>query len=240
MRARSAQDQTYFALSDAIRRGIYPVASRLPGERTLALELGVSRSTLREALDRLESENALTRSAQRGWFVPRPIVGEPPSTLQSFTEMARARGLRATAEVLEQDVRSATLEEAESLHIAPGAEVLVIRRLRGMDGTPVCVDVNTLALSHTEALRDADLADQSLYESLERLCGLRIQRSAYSVQADAASAELARMLKVAPGSPVLIGREVAYLADGRPVLLGINTYRGDAYRFEADLYRPLG
>jgi GntR family transcriptional regulator len=59
------------------------------------------------------------------------------------------------------------------------------------------------------------------------------------VQADAASAELAPLLDIAPGSPVLIGREVAYTPEGRPVLLGVNTYRGDAYRFEADLYRAL-
>jgi GntR family transcriptional regulator len=239
MHSRSAQDQAYFALSDAIRRGVYSAAARLPGERVLATELGVSRTTLREALARLESENSLTRSAQRGWFVPRPIVGEPPSTLQSFTEMARARGLRATAEVLSREVRSASIEEAEMLHIAPGAEVLAIRRLRGMDGTPVCVDSNVLALHQADPLRETDLTDQSLYDVLERLCGLRIQRSAYSVQAEAASLELAQTLKIAVGSPVLVGREVAYLTDGRPVLVGVNTYRGDAYRFQADLYRPL-
>jgi GntR family transcriptional regulator len=239
MRALSAQDEAYFALSDSLRRGVYSAASRLPGERTLASDLGVSRATLREALSRLESENALTRSAQRGWFVPRPVVGEPPSTLQSFTEMARARGLRATAEILDRELRSATIEEAQMLRIAPGAEVLAIRRLRGMDGTPVCVDANVLALQHAAALRDVDLTNQSLYEVLERLCGLRIQRSAYSVQAEAATTELAHTLKVAVGSPVLVGRETAYMADGRPVLLGVNTYRGDAYRFQADLYRPL-
>ena len=55
----------------------------------------------------------------------------------------------------------------------------------------------------------------------------------------AATPELAHILKVAAGSPVLVGREIAYLASGRPALLGVNTYRGDAYRFQADLYRPL-
>jgi GntR family transcriptional regulator len=239
MRAHSAQDEAYLALSDSIRRGVYSAARRLPGERALATDLGVSRATLREALSRLEAENTLTRSAQRGWFVPRPLVGEPPSTLQSFTEMARARGLRATAEILDRNVRSATMEEAELLHIAPGAEVIAIRRLRGMDGTPVCVDTNVLAMQSASALLHADLADHSLYETLERLCDIRIHRSAYSVQAAAATPEIGQMLKVATGSPVLIGREIAYLANGRPALLGINTYRGDAYRFQADLYRPL-
>ncbi len=124
-----------------------------------------------------------------------------------------------------------------NLAIAPGAGVLTIVRLRGMDGTPVCVDSNVLPLALAGPLADADLTDQSLYESLESLCGVSIDRSAYTVQAEAATAEMAPLLQIAQGSPVLIGREVAYTVDGRPVLLGLNTYRGDAYRFEADLYR---
>jgi GntR family transcriptional regulator len=239
MTSESVSDGVYRRLTDSIRRGLYAPGARLPGERQLAEQLQVSRSTLRVALERLESEEVLSRSAQRGWFVPRPTLGEPPSTLQSFSEMARLRGLHATATVLEKAVRTATLDEADKLGIAPGAPVLTIVRLRGMDGTPVCVDSNVLALAASEPLVDADLTDKSLYEMLERLCGIVIQRSAYSVQADAASAELAPLLQIVPGSPVLIGREVAYTPEGRPILLGVNTYRGDAYRFEADLYRAL-
>jgi GntR family transcriptional regulator len=237
MGTESVSDVVYRRVGESIRRGVYAPGTRLPGERDLAEQLGVSRATLRVALERLEYEEALSRSAQRGWFVPRPTVGEPPSTLQSFTEMARLRGLHATATVLDQSVRSATLDEATRLAIAPGAKVLAIMRLRGMDGTPVCVDSNVLPLALAGPLVDVDLTDQSLYENLEQRCGVAIDRSAYAVQADAATAEIAPLLQIAPGSPVLIGREVAYTPDGRPVLLGLNTYRGDAYRFEADLYR---
>ena len=57
------------------------------------------------------------------------------------------------------------------------------------------------------------------------------------MQADAADAELAGLLHCAVGAPILVGSEVAYARDGRALLLGINRYRGDAYRFRADLYR---
>lgn len=239
MRARPASDDVYLRLKDGLERGVYPVGGRLPGERTLAGRLGVSRETLRVALERLESEESVSRSAQRGWFVPRPTVGEPPSTLQSFSEMARQRGLRATAQVLEQKVRSATIDEAGRLVIAPGAPVLSLVRLRGMGDTPVCVDTNVIPTQHAGVLIEAEMTDASLYELLEKRCGIRIYRSAYSVQAEAATAELAPLLGIPVGAPVLVGREVAYTRDGAPVLLGLNTYRGDAYRFEADLYRPL-
>ncbi|WP_308467133.1 GntR family transcriptional regulator [Rathayibacter soli] len=239
MASETVSDSVYRQLADSIRRGLYRPGVRLPGERTLAEQLQVSRSTLRVALERLESDKTLSRSAQRGWFVPQPTLGEPPSTLQSFSEMARMRGLNPTAQVLEKKVRTASLDEAEQLGIAPGASVFTLVRLRGMDRTPVCVDSNVLALAVAEPLVDADLTDRSLYEVLEQLCHITIQRSAYSVQAAAASGELAPLLNVTPGSPVLIGREVAYSPEGKPVLLGINTYRGDAYRFEADLYRAI-
>lgn len=232
-----AVDDSYHRLLQAITRGEYPPASRLPGERDLAARLGISRGTLRHALARLESEGKLTRSAQRGWFVTGQVVGEPPSVLESFTEMARARGLTPSATVLEQRVRPATFDEADQLWIPPGAEVFELRRLRAMDGQVICVDNTVLPLEKTAPLATTDLTDRSLYECLEVLCDIRIHRSTYSVHAEIADPELATLLRVTAGYPVLVGCEIAYTPDGRPILSGVNRYRGDAYRFRADLYR---
>ena len=230
---------TYAQLAEALRRGVYPPSSRLPGERDLAAQLGVSRSTLRQALGRLADEGQLQRSSQRGWFVPQRVVGEPPSILQSFSEMARARGLRATSHILRQELRPATLDEAERLRIAPTARVVEVHRLRGLDAVPVCVDDSVLVGARVEGLVDADLENRSLYEALEALCDIRVARSSYSVQAKAADADAAALLEVAAGSPVLVGDEVTYDSAEVPVLISTTTYRGDAYRFQADLYRPL-
>ncbi|MBU2670274.1 GntR family transcriptional regulator [Actinoplanes bogorensis] len=234
MLAVTASTQAYEQLTRDLTVGRYAPGTRLPGERDLAGLLGVSRATLRLALSRLESEGVLQRSAQRGWFVPTQVLGEPPSTLQSFTEMARARGLRPTARVMVQEVRPASLDEAAKLRIAPAAPVLQIDRLRGMDGTPVCYDVVILPAL---ALQDSDLTDKSLYDELRERCGIEVHRSAYTLVAESADTELARLLGITAGAPVLVGDEVAYTADGTPVLIGHNKYRGDAYRFEADLFR---
>jgi GntR family transcriptional regulator len=233
----SATSQAYERLVRDLDIGLFPAGSRLPGERDLSETVGVSRATLRRALGVLEEEGRLSRSAQRGWFVPTQVVGEPPSILQSFTEMARARGLRPTAQVLRQEVRPASMEEAERLRIAPTSPVIQVDRLRGMDGTPVCFDVVVLSAQRAAELVTADLKDASLYETLRTLCGLAIHRSAYSVMAATADAQLARLLGTTVGSPILVGEEIAYTANGTPVLVGVNKYRGDAYRFEADLFR---
>ncbi len=222
----------------AIENGTYPAGTRLPGERVLSGELQVSRSTLRGALQRLAETGAVANSAQRGWFVPRPVVGEPPSTLQSFTEMALSRNLRPSAKVLSHVVRPAALDESSRLGVAPASAVLELVRLRGMDQTPICVDTAVLPLPLAEPLVDIDLTDRSLYAALRDECGVRIHRSAYSVVAEAASGRVAELLRVQPGWPVLVGTETTYEHSGEPVNLGHAVYRGDAYRFQADLFRP--
>jgi GntR family transcriptional regulator len=235
----AAATETYRRLVDSLRRGAFPAGSRLPGERDLAASLGVSRSTLRLALGRLAEDGQVDRSSQRGWFVRRQVVGEPPSTLQSFTEMARARGLTAQSTVLVQRKRPATFDEAERLRIAPAAGVVELRRLRSLDGVPVCLDKSVIVLGHAPSLADTDMTDRSLYEAIEQSAGVRVARSSYSVRADASDEETAGLLEIAASAPVLIGEETTYATDGTPILIGTMSYRADAYRFQADLFRPL-
>ncbi|MBN9104530.1 MAG: GntR family transcriptional regulator [Propionibacteriaceae bacterium] len=231
-------ERAYAHLADALRHGVYPPGRRLPGERTLAEALEVSRVTLRKALARLQAEGSLQSSAQQGWFVPDQLVGPPPPMLQTFTELARARGLQATSRVLSATVRPATLDEASRLRMGPAEDVLHLERLRGMGGRPLCLDKSTMPLTLVEPLVHLDLTDRSLYESLHDRCGIEIVRASHSVQAEAADEGLAGLLEVAVGSPVLIESDVAYSSDDTPVILGMLWHRGDAYRFEADLFRP--
>jgi GntR family transcriptional regulator len=233
-----ASGQTYRQLADALRRGVFAAGSRLPGERSLADQFQVSRMTLRKALQRLAEEGVLESVLGSGWFVSPQVVGEPPSVLQTFTEMAAARGLRATSHVLAQHVRPASTEEAGRLRITVGSDVLELARLRGMDGFPICVDTAVLPVDVAGSLLEVDLEDRSLYAELEARCGVRIERSSFTVRAEVADRQLAAQLGVEPGWPLLVGQEVGYAAGGRPVLAGQTSYRGDAYRFQADLFRP--
>lgn len=229
--------EAYRKLSDLLRRTSFPPGSRLPGERELATRFGVSRVTLRKALELLADRGLLDRSPKRGWFVPPRVVGEPPSTLQSFSEMARARGLVPGAKVLSALERQATFEDAGKLRIAPAANVLELSRLRTLDSVPVCVDVSIVVLAKVPLLASTDMTDRSLYEAIEELSDVRIDRSSYTLRADACGQHIADLLRVAAGAPILIGEELTYLTDGSPILAGTMSYRSDAYRFQADLFR---
>ncbi|MCL2464355.1 MAG: GntR family transcriptional regulator [Micrococcales bacterium] len=229
--------ETTRKLADAIQRGVFVAGQRLPSERVLAEQYAVSRVTLRKALTRLATAGIVVASPQRGWLTVDSHTQEPPISLRSFTELAHQQGLVATAAVLERTVRPATLDEARRLRIPPAGDVLYLRRLRGMGGKVLCLDTSTIPMAIAAPLATADLTDASLYERLETLCRVTIHRSAYAVQAVAATADLAALLEIGVGAPILIGEDIAYRSDGSPVLLGLNYHRGDAYRFEADLFR---
>ena len=234
-----AHTSAYHALLTNIRNGVFAPGSRLPGERQLATQLEVSRATLRQALGRLAEEGHITAAAQRGWFVRPPrVVSEPPSQLQSFTEMAESRGLTPSTEVLSYETRPATFTEAEKLGIAPASTVLALARRRSLDGVRVLVDHSVIALSRTPGMDEADLTDRSLYATFQEVAGVQIVRSDYAVRAEAADAETADLLDLAPGDPVLVGEQVEYSLAEVPILCGQVVYRGDAYRFQASLFRP--
>lgn len=232
-----AVEEIYRKLSESLRKGAFPAGSRLPGERLLASRYHVSRATLRKALELLASEERVYASEYRGWFVPRQVLGEPPSVLQSFTEMAKERGLQATAHVLSRKVRPITLDEADRLHVAPGSDVFELRRLRGMDNIPICVDLNVIPLTISKQLVQANLENASLYRSLGTKCNVHVSRSTYVITAEEADEEMHRLLEIRQGKPLLNVAEIAWDQNEKPVLLGFNRYRGDAYRFKADLFR---
>ncbi|MDJ1137376.1 GntR family transcriptional regulator [Streptomyces iconiensis] len=224
-------------LLERLDREEFPPGAQLPGERQLAKETGVSRSSLRNALALLKSEGRLDSSAQRGWFVRAGVVSEPAGVLQSFTDIARARGLVATGAVLVQQVRSADFDEAGKLRIAPASDVVHLVRVRALDGLPVCVETSVLPRARVPELEQADMTDRSLFAAIEELGGRRVSRSHYAAQACGADAHQAELLRIGPGEPVLVCEEITVDQSNTPVLLGKSVYRGDAYRFESVLHR---
>jgi DNA-binding GntR family transcriptional regulator len=224
------------ALAEEIERGRQSPGSRLPPERALAEHFGVSRVTLRRALEELARAGIVERAGS-GWAVATGAIGEPPNVLMSFSEMAASRGLTPGGQVLERGVRPATIDEAESLRLAPGATLFELERLRTMDGVPILVDRTRVPLSLAPGLDAIDLAETSLYAVLEERFGLRPTRAHFTVEAIAADERRASLLGLEPGQPLLRCRQQTDDAAGRPIELCEMTYRGDRYRFLATLAR---
>jgi GntR family transcriptional regulator len=227
--------RVYRQIAKEIESGTLLPGDRLPSERWFCDELGVSRATVRRALEELVADG-MVESRGRGSFVTGDALVEPPNTLMSLSELGRSRGLAASATVLDSGVRAATIDEAEAFAIAPGAELFELRRVRMLDGLPISIDHNRVPLRVLPDALELDFASASLYEALDR-AGHAPGRADYELEARSADAPEAELLGLAPGAPVLFATTVAIGEEGRVVDLGRTVYRADRYRFQATLMR---
>jgi GntR family transcriptional regulator len=227
--------RVYKDIAREIESGALEPGDRLPSERWFCEELGVSRATVRRAIEELVSDG-LVQARGRGSFVAGDALVEPPNTLMSLSELGRSRGLAATARVLRSTVRGATIDEADAFIIAPGAELFELHRLRMLDGLPISIDHNRVPVRLLSDVADLDFTSASLYDALDR-AGNAPVRADYELEASVADASQAKLLELAPGAPVLLATTVALGDDGRVLDLGRTVYRADRYRFQATLTR---
>ncbi len=224
-------------IEQQIRDGQIAAGSRILGERELAKVLSISRVTLRRALGELKDRGILVSDESKGWFVAPPSVSEQ-NVLRSFTEMAAARGLVSSAQVVRKAVRLGSFEETEILRMTAGAKVFDLERVRILSGEPVGIETSVIPCQRAPQLQDADLVHGSLYAAL-REAGAGPAVADYVLSAVSASAEHARLLRVAPGTALLAANAVARDVNAAPVEISKTVFRGDRYRFLTTLKAEL-
>ena len=220
------------ALREAIEKGLIGPEDALPSERQLATELGVSRITVRKAIEGLAEDGILERRQGSGNFVGAPTrVDKNFAKLTSFSEDMRARGSTPHSEWLKRAEGTVTPEEAMKLALSPGTQVYRFHRLRYADEAPMSIEYATVIAS---ALPSLDAVKESLYDALER-AGNRPVRALQRLSAFLLSEEHARLLNAKERDAGLMVERLGYLRDGRAVELSHSIYRGDTYDFVAEL-----
>jgi GntR family transcriptional regulator len=223
-------------LAQEIETGALKLGDRVPSERVIGQVHSVSRTTARRALEAL-ADDGLVEFREGVPVVARRR--EPGNRLIAFAELARAQGVRPTAVVLTQRLRAATLDEADVLAIAPGAEVLELERVRGFDDRPCGLDRNVVARWALPHGTEIDFSTASLYAALEDH-GNGPAEAEYEVGARLADERECRLLELEEGAPVMVARTVCRGADGRALDMSTTTYRADRYRFTTALVRSKG
>jgi GntR family transcriptional regulator len=229
--------QLFLRLQAAITAGLLRPGDLLGTEKEIQERYGVSRSTVRKALDELARGGRLVRITGRGTFIAEPASPLHVPHLLSFTEEMRQRGRVPGARVLVFERTPCPAAAADALHCRAGERVLHIRRLRTGDGQPVLLVDHLLAPSIR--IEQEDL-EQSLYATLERKLGIRLEEAYHTVGAARCTADEAALLGGVGGDPVLRFARTTLAADGRPVVYEYGTARADRYEYSVHLYRREG
>lgn len=236
--ASSAQPlymQLQRALRSAIERRVLSQDDALPSERELAADLGISRITVRKAIDALCAQGLLISRHGAGNFVATlSRIDKNFGTLTSFSEDMRARGYTPSSQWLERAGGVVTPEEAMKLGLRPGTPVFRFMRLRFADANPMAIESATVAAA---ALRTIDDVQESLYLALEQ-AGQRPVRALQRLSAVLLDHEQARLLRTEPDAAGLLVERIGFARHGGAIELSQSVYRGDTYDFVAELNAP--
>jgi GntR family transcriptional regulator len=224
------------AIEAAINGGRLKHGDALPPEREIADFAGISRVTVRKAVDDLVESGLLMRRHGSGTFVVKPVerVQQSLSLLTSFTEDMARRGLTASSRWLDRGLHLPSPEEAMMLGLAGGARVARLERLRIANDLPLAIERASLS---AEVLPDPTVVSSSLYEVLAKT-GNRPVRAVQRISACNIRGRDASLLGVQAGDAGLSIERISYLASGRVVEFTRSLYRADAYDFVAELTLP--
>jgi len=210
------------------------VGASIPSERQLGVDLGVSRLTVRAALDELVREGYLVRRQGAGTFVAEPKVAKG-FDVSSFSDDMRERGLTPASRTLDLRVIQAGARLGRMLHVSPSEPIVSVKRLRLADGDPMAIELLHVRASLVPGLTGHDLEENSFYDLLANRYGLQIAGGTQTVEPTVTNDEESAALGVPLHSPALLFERITRASTGDVIEFTSSTYRGDRYRLVTEL-----
>lgn len=228
----SAQTQHY--LVELIETGAYRPGQQLPAEKELAAQLGISRSTLREALLNLEQEGVVLRRHGVGTFVAPGYEHRLEGgleRLESIMELAARQEQRAQVSALEIETIEASADLAERLQVGTGEALTRIRRVILVDDRPVAYMADYVAPSILSPAEVGESFSGSVLDRLREKHGPLIAQALANIVAINADRFLSQRLQVKSGQALLLLEETLYTEQGAPVEFSRNYFVPDFFQF---------
>ncbi len=200
----------------------------IPSEPALEKRFGVSRITVRRALDELVSEGMIVRQQGLGTFVREKRIAQELPRLLSWSAQMRQMGLEPRSASCEIELVEPTKEQAALLDLSPGERVVRIRRLRYANDEPICIMTNYIPEALVPGLVNEGLVDDSLYATLPKF-GLKPVRAEDRVEARTASEWEANQLQMSKWAPLLQVTRLTRDAADNPLYISVVANRADKF-----------
>lgn len=219
------------AIIQLINDGEYKPEAQLPTEAEFCDKYGVSRTTVRTALQQLTMEGYIYRKRGSGTFVAANKVKQIlTTTVEHFSKQITMQGKKPLIKVLQLDVIPADEYLSEQLKIAEGEPVNMLERVRFVNEEPLQYEIAYLPWYKTPALNREE-CEKSLYNLLENHYGLKIKKTIESLEMFIADEDSAEKLQISSGNPCFALDTLAYLHDGTIIEYSKTIYRGDLAHF---------
>ena len=230
---RTLTNATVSAIADAIRANKFPPGSQLPSELELMDLLGVSRTTLREALRTLEEQGAIYRRRGLGTFVSERSIVADLSINFGITEMITQAGFTPKTIHCEVSRDEAHGRVAKSLKIEEGAPIFIVKRLRLANDMPIvwAEDIVPASILNGQTPTESVLKNQSLYDYLEKNNGIRIYHGTAMLRPISAPKEIADKLQIHRNDILLLISQVDFDENQRPVIYSDEYHLSDKITF---------
>jgi GntR family transcriptional regulator len=225
-------DQIERNLRDLIINGRLQPGQIMPSEWDLSALYGVSRLTVRRAVEELVRQNWLERKHGVGTFVRQPVIASIADSRLSFTEQMRAIGRKPSSKLVEQRVLPATSKMARALRLQEGDSIFEITRIRLADEVPILLETACLSHQRFPALDSRPWSgSDSLYKILGQDYGVNVTGMDHTLKPVLLTETEARYLQARPGTPALLSEIVAFTRDGTPVEYSWSFSNGDKSEF---------
>ena len=231
------QDETRERVLDLIEA--LSVGQAIPSERQLSQDLGVSRLTVRAAIDQLVQGGQLARRHGSGTYVTEPKIAQP-LTLTSFTEDMRRRGMVPSSRTLELTVISAGARLARRLQVSPEERIVRVQRLRLADGETMALEVLHVPEALVPGLSKGDLENRSFYELLGERYGIFIASGTQTIEPTVTNEAESELLGIPLHTPAFLFERTTTSEAGRTIEFVQSIYRGDRYQLVTELHPNRG
>jgi GntR family transcriptional regulator len=231
------QSETRDWVLDLIERST--IGDAIPSERQLSSELGVSRLTVRAALDELVREGYLVRRHGSGTFVSEPKIAQE-LTMTSFSEDMRRRGMRPSSRTLDLHTTTAGARLGRLLNVSPSERIVVATRLRLADGETMAIETLHVRESLVPGLSARDLETHSFYDLLAERHGITVASGLQTIEPTVTNEEESAALGVPLHSPAFLFERSSRADDGTIVEFVRSIYRGDRYYLVTELSQRSG